>query len=56
VFVGLLDDERSGRFALAPEDPHEVTRRYLPDTNVLITVLAHVAYGAVVGFLIGSAP
>jgi GH15 family glucan-1,4-alpha-glucosidase len=37
VFAGLVDDERGGRFALAPEDQHEVTRRYLPDTNVLET-------------------
>jgi GH15 family glucan-1,4-alpha-glucosidase len=37
VFAGLVDDERGGRFVLAPEDQHEVTRRYLPDTNVLET-------------------
>jgi GH15 family glucan-1,4-alpha-glucosidase len=37
VFGGLLDDERGGRFALVPEDPHDVSRRYVPRTNVLET-------------------
>jgi GH15 family glucan-1,4-alpha-glucosidase len=35
VFGALLDAENGGRFALAPTVPHEVVRRYLPDTNVL---------------------
>jgi GH15 family glucan-1,4-alpha-glucosidase len=46
VFGGLLDDERGGRFALAPEDPHDVTRRYVPGTNVLETTFT-TARGAV---------
>jgi GH15 family glucan-1,4-alpha-glucosidase len=37
VFAALLDADRGGRFALAPEIPAEVQRRYLPDTNVLET-------------------
>src|SRR5215218_3078024 len=37
VFGALLDADRGGRFALAPEIPAEVQRRYLPDTNVLET-------------------
>jgi GH15 family glucan-1,4-alpha-glucosidase len=35
VFAGLLDAERGGRFALEPEVPYAVERRYLPGTNVL---------------------
>lgn len=37
VFAAVLDADRGGRFALAPEVPAEVGRRYLPDTNVLET-------------------
>ena len=38
VFGAVLDAERGGCFALAPEVPYAVERRYLPDTNVLETV------------------
>lgn len=37
VFAAVLDADRGGRFALGPEFPAEVERRYLPDTNVLET-------------------
>jgi GH15 family glucan-1,4-alpha-glucosidase len=37
VFGGVLDRDRGGQFALEPEAPYEVTRRYLPDTNLLET-------------------
>jgi GH15 family glucan-1,4-alpha-glucosidase len=38
VFSAILDAQRGGRFALAPELPHTVEREYLPGTNVLQTV------------------
>jgi GH15 family glucan-1,4-alpha-glucosidase len=37
VFAAVLDADRGGRFALDPEIPARVQRRYLPDTNVLET-------------------
>ena len=37
VFGSLLDATRGGSFALAPEQAYEVTRRYLPGTNILET-------------------
>ena len=37
VFAAVLDADCGGSFALGPEIPAEVRRRYLPDTNVLET-------------------
>ena len=37
VFATVLDADRGGSFALEPELPAQVQRRYLPDTNVLET-------------------
>jgi GH15 family glucan-1,4-alpha-glucosidase len=37
VFAAVLDAERGGRFALHPQARAGVTRRYVPDTNVLQT-------------------
>jgi GH15 family glucan-1,4-alpha-glucosidase len=37
VFGALLDARRGGSFTLAPESPYEVSRRYLPGTNILET-------------------
>ena len=37
VFAAVLDADRGARFALEPDIPAQVQRRYLPDTNVLET-------------------
>jgi hypothetical protein len=37
VFAAILDPEDGGAFTLEPAVPYRVTRRYLPDTNVLET-------------------
>jgi GH15 family glucan-1,4-alpha-glucosidase len=40
AFGAVLDAERGGSFALAPEGRFTTTRRYLPETNVLETTFA----------------
>lgn len=37
IFCRLLDAEKGGTFAIVPRDPTGVSRRYLPDSNVLET-------------------
>jgi GH15 family glucan-1,4-alpha-glucosidase len=37
VFAAILDDQKGGRFQLAPAGPHESRQEYLTDTNVLRT-------------------
>src|SRR5688572_13268175 len=46
AFAAILDTERGGAFALAPDVPSAVSRRYLPSTNVLETTF-HTAEGVV---------
>jgi GH15 family glucan-1,4-alpha-glucosidase len=40
VFAALLDPQDGGCFTLEPTVPYEVTRRYLPGTNVLETTFS----------------
>jgi GH15 family glucan-1,4-alpha-glucosidase len=37
VFGAILDRDRGGHFALVPDAPYEIARRYVPDTNLLET-------------------
>ncbi len=37
VFAAMLDREKGGFFRIAPVAPSTITRRYLPDTNILET-------------------
>jgi alpha,alpha-trehalase len=39
LFAGLLDAERGGLFAIAPDGLRASAQRYLPDTGVLVTEL-----------------
>src|SRR5271170_947776 len=40
VFAAALDPDGGGRFTLEPTVPYEVTRQYLPRTNVLETTFS----------------
>jgi GH15 family glucan-1,4-alpha-glucosidase len=48
VFARILDWGKGGFFRIAPRDEYEVSRRYLPDTNVLETTFRTAAGGVLV--------
>ncbi len=37
VFAAILDDERGGRWSIAPAAPYQSRQRYFEHTNILIT-------------------
>jgi len=41
LFGALLDDQRGGRFRIAPQDDGKRQQLYLPETNVLLTRFLH---------------
>ena len=54
VFAAILDDEKGGRFSIAPADSTGVTTRqlYWPDTNVLVTrFFSHDGVGEITDFM-----
>jgi GH15 family glucan-1,4-alpha-glucosidase len=52
VFASLLDQERGGRFRIAPEGEHVVRQLYFPDTAALITrFMAEGGVGEVIDFM-----
>jgi GH15 family glucan-1,4-alpha-glucosidase len=48
VFARILDWGKGGFFRIAPRDEYEVSRRYLPDTNVLETTFRTAEGGVLV--------
>jgi GH15 family glucan-1,4-alpha-glucosidase len=58
VFASLLDEERGGRFRIAPSAPDYVTKQlYFPDTAILITrFMTPDGVGEVVDFMPITAP
>src|SRR2546422_6436917 len=48
VFAALLDDQRGGRWCIAPPVPATTEHRYLPGTNILVTTLRIEAGGVLV--------
>src|SRR2546426_4719842 len=41
VFAALLDDQRGGRWCIAPTVPATTEHRYLPGTNILVRSEEH---------------